>query len=183
MRRTLAEALVRLGHEVEVVIGWMPGLPTSEVAGGVRVHRARGWRRSPFVSSTLEQATCVLPMWRLADRLLRARKFDLIRCHFVVPTGAVALWLARRHHLPFVLTAHGSDVPGYNPHRFRRLHELIRPVWRTILGAAAAVKSPSEFLAGLIRSRLSLPIWIIANPIDATAPATPVPRDDHVLVV
>jgi glycosyltransferase involved in cell wall biosynthesis len=75
----------------------------------------------------------------------------------------IAWRLARRYHVPYVITAHGSDIPGYNPDRFELLHRLLKPFWRQIVANASLLISPSNFLAGLIRRQVDLPIRVIPN--------------------
>jgi len=41
---------------------------------------------------------------------------------FHFPGGIISYILKRFTGLPYVITAHGSDVPDYNPNRFRLLH-------------------------------------------------------------
>ena len=177
----LAEALVGKGHEVDIVTAGMDDLPRCEHRAGVRILRARGRRRWRHYSSALEQASFVLPMGWLAARLLRERRYDVIHCHFVVPTGLIAYVLARRSGVPYMLTAHGSDIPGYNPERFQLLHRLIHPAWSRILQGAAAVTVPSDFLAQLIRKRSQVPVLGIPYPFSGREPVR-VPRRRRVLV-
>ncbi len=162
--RFLGRALVRLGHEVDVVTAGMKDLPAEENDDGVRVLRTGGYRRMRHYSTVLEQATFLHPTYRTAARLLRQRPYDVIHAHFVVPTGWVAWRLARRFGVPFAVTAHGSDVPGYNPDRFAFVHRLLMPVWCRVLREARWVTSPSRFLADLLHRQCPVPVTVIANP-------------------
>ncbi len=162
--RFLGRALVRLGHEVDVVTAGMSDLPPEETDDGVRILRTGGFRRARHYSTALEQATFLYPTYRTAARLLGERDYDVIHAHFVVPTGWVAWRLARRYGVPFAVTAHGSDVPGYNPDRFALIHRLLEPLWCRVLRDARWVTSPSSFLAELLRARCPVPVTVIPNP-------------------
>jgi glycosyltransferase involved in cell wall biosynthesis len=160
----------------------MPGLATNEILGGVRVIRVPGWRRRRHYSTALEQASFVPFMVRGGHRLMTERRYDLIHAHFVVPTGLVARRLARRHGVPYLITAHGSDVPGYNPDRFALLHRLIRPAWRSVLQDAGAITSPSCFVRGLIQRKEEVAVEILPNAFDP--PVLPeAPKRRRVLAV
>lgn len=175
--RVLAEALVRAGHDVDLLTAGMPGLAPDEMLGGVRIIRVPGWRTKRHYSTALEQASFVPFMLRRGHRLMAERGYDLIHAHFVVPTGLVARHLARRHSVPYVVTAHGSDVPGYNPDRFALIHRLIRPAWKTVLRDAAAITSPSCFVRALIQQQGEIAVEILPNAFDApVAPAAPKQR-------
>jgi glycosyltransferase involved in cell wall biosynthesis len=160
---SLNEMLVHLGDEVEVVTSRMRGLADEELIEGVRIHRARCVRRYPHYTTTAELATTLLPAYWRAMRVAREFNPQLIHAHFAVPSGIVARAISKRFHLPYVLTAHGSDIPGYNPDRFQLAHRFLPAVWRRVLSDASVVTSPSHFLAGMIRDRIDLPVEIIPN--------------------
>jgi glycosyltransferase involved in cell wall biosynthesis len=158
------EELVRLGDEVTVLTSAMSGLPAEETVNGVLVHRSPCVRRHRHYTTVPELFTTLLPAWRHGARLIRSRRPDVIHAHFILPSGLIAMALSRRFGVPYVLTAHGSDVPGYNPDRFRLMHWLLKPVWRRILRNAALVTSPSRFLARLMRlQRCPTPVAVVPN--------------------
>ena len=158
------EELVRHGDEVRVLTSAMKGLPQQETLNGVAVHRAACVRRHSHYTTAAELLTTLLPAYRLGAEMIRRDRPDVIHTHFILPSGAVAWALSRRFRIPYVLTAHGSDVPGYNPDRFALLHNLLRPSWKRILHDAAAITSPSRFLARLMsREGCKAPVSIVPN--------------------
>ena len=46
----------------------------------------------------------------------------------------------------YVITAHGSDVPGYNPDRFKGGHKIAWPIWKAVINGAESIISPTEYL-------------------------------------
>jgi glycosyltransferase involved in cell wall biosynthesis len=180
----LARELVAAGHEVDVVTMAFRGLRRRERVDGIEVHRVPCWRRSAAVCQPLEMASYLGRAFPYVVRLARERGYDVNHTHFILPDGILALALARRLDLPYVLTPHGSDVPGYNPDRFTRLHRLTLPVWRDIVGGAARLVSPSEHLAGMIRRHAAgAPLDVIPNGIDVARFRATRARRDRVLVV
>ena len=178
----ICESIVRQGHHVDVVTSGMHDLGKTEVRCGVHIHRVRCLRRHQHYSNTLELLTGLLPAYRAAMRLTRDRRYDVIHCHFAVPSGLVARAVARKTKLPYVLTAHGSDIPGYNPDRFNFVHGLISPTWRSIMQEAAVVNTPSIYLRDLLQAQLDVPVEVV--PYGFSPPADPgVERRDRVLVV
>lgn len=159
----LNETLAMYGHEVTVVTSAMPGLAAEETIRGVKVFRTACWRRFRHYTTSLELLTTLWPAYRKAAEIIERERPDLIHTHFVIPSGLLAHLLARRFDISYVLTAHGSDIPGYNPDRFGFLHRILKPLWRRIIRGAAIVVSPSNFLANLIRKTEPLPIRIIPN--------------------
>lgn len=163
----LARAFVRAGHEVDIVTMGRRGLPRETVDEGVRIRRVRCIRTRDDRSYAWELASylaCALPV---ALEHARTRNYDINHTHFLFPDGVLSSWLKRRTGLPFVVTAHGSDVPGYNPHRFRTLHRLLAPAWSKVAAAASVIASPSESLASLIHAAMpDASVELVPNGID-----------------
>lgn len=161
--RGLAEMLVQMGHQVDCVTSGYKGVPPQECINGVAVHRVSCMRRHRYYTGTLELMTQVVPSYRKAVTLVQSGNYDVNHTHFIIPSGLTAYLVWRRTGLPYVITAHGSDVPGYNPDRFKLAHSLLAPVWRCIIANAAAIISPSHFLREMIQRRLDLPVQVIPN--------------------
>ncbi len=176
----LNEALAAAGHEVDVVTSGMKDLPALEERRGVRIHRVRCLRRHRHYSTTPELLTTLVPLYRKALALHRERAYDINHCHFAVPSGIPSRWLQRRTGLPYVITCHGSDIPGYNPDRFQWEHRLIHPVWSRVVRGAAALTCASRFLADLLHKQLDVDVDIIPYGFDPPAFAD-APREDRIL--
>lgn len=143
----LARNIVALGHQVDMVTMGFRGIPNEEVMDGIRVYRVPSVRARREVCHTHEMATYVLSGTLKASQLAARNRYDLANAHFIFPTGPIAYALKRLRGLPYILTARGSDVPGHNPNRFRFDHQLLRPVWRTLVQDADAVVAVSRHLA------------------------------------
>lgn len=97
--KLLCEVLVEGGHQVEVLAyheGEDPGLP------GVAVHRiqAPSWVRGIRPGLSWQKIVCDLYMLGQASQLLASRRYDLV--HAVEESAFLAMWLQRRHGLPYV---------------------------------------------------------------------------------
>lgn len=143
----LATMYVAFGHSVDVVTMRYRGQPREETRDGVRLHRVWCLRKRMETCETPEMLTYVLSGFLPAVRLCRALKPDVIHCHFAVPTGLLAWMVHRATGTPYIVTVHGSDLPGHNTARFVFAHHFTRPVLRLVLNNAAQIVSPSHFLA------------------------------------
>jgi glycosyltransferase involved in cell wall biosynthesis len=142
----LAARLVRLDHQVELVTMKFKDLPADDAVDGIRIHRVSCVRLREFHCSVPEVLTYLPGALRTVQRLVSERRFDVNHTHFILPEGVIAADLKSRFGLPFVVTSHGSDVPGYNPDRLAFAHALARPAWRRVVRAADLILSPSENL-------------------------------------
>jgi glycosyltransferase involved in cell wall biosynthesis len=153
---------------VDVLTMAFRGLPRREEHGRLRVFRVPSFRRAAHICHGREMLTYLLPAFLKGMQLLRSQRYDLVHSHFLFPSGVVASWLQQASGVPYVLTAHGSDVPGYNPERFQMAHRLLAPAWRSVVKGATAVTCPSRWLAERIQAHApGARVEIVPNGIDA----------------
>ena len=126
------------------------GLPAFEQVSGVNFYRVKAWRRKAETCETHEMLSYVISAIRFIHKHLRVDQYDVCHCHFLIPTGLVARHLNRRYGLGYIVTVHGSDVPGFNPDRFTLEHHFTKPLLRRIAREARAVTSPSIYLQNLL---------------------------------
>ena len=150
MAHELNRQYVQKGHRVTVVTMHTGDLPLEEQVDGVEIIRIRCFRSYTHISFLWEHFAFILAAKNRIKRLLKAKSFDVCHTHFIVPTGVLSKWLKRKHNIPYIITAHGSDVPGYNPDRFRLFHKLTPFVIRSIIRHSNFTVSPSGYLQQLI---------------------------------
>ncbi len=161
----LSRELVRGGHAVDLYTMAFGDAPLEETIGGVRVFRVPSQRRYETHARLAEMALFVVRARRALRRRHADAPYDVIHAHSILPEGLAASFTG--HTARIVLTAHGSDVPGYNPDRYGIVHRLSAPLWRRTLRRADAVTSPSAHLAGLIRAaQPDADVTVIPNGID-----------------
>ena len=175
LARKMSVDLVTMGFE---------DLPDRETSNGLDIHRVRCGRREVSVCHPHEMAPYIVRALPLAKKLARTRDYALNHTHFIFPDGVLAYLLKRSTGLPYVITAHGSDVPGYNPDRFQLLHKILAPVWRVVARNAQAIICPSAHLANLIHDvDPEVKTVVIPNGIDLERFDPNRPRKRQVLVV
>lgn len=117
-------ALVRLGHEVELVtypFGSDPDLP------GVRVHRTRRppGVRDVIIGPSLAKLALDIPLAARTIRLARTGRFDLVHTH--EEAAYVGAWLRKRTGIPHLYDVH-SSLP-------QQLENFGRFNWPLVAGA------------------------------------------------
>ena len=147
----LANTLAGKGHEIDIITMGFKDLPKLERSAGLTIMRLRGLRSRTESCHMGEMLPHELYAMKRASFLIRNRGYDLIHAHFLFPDGFAARLLSSWFKLPLMVTAHGSDVPGYNPDRFMLLHRMLGPVWRYTVAGVDRIVSPSEHLVTLIR--------------------------------
>ncbi len=160
----LARELVGLGHEIDVLTMSYKGSKRYEVIDGVNVFRVPSIRMNKGMCLTHEMAIYDLSALYFALKMIRKKTYDLCHAHFIIPTGVVAFLIKKLTGLPYVLTAHGSDVPGHNPIKFSTQHKFVDPVWNVVASNASHIISPSQNLKDTILNvKDDLDVTIIPN--------------------
>ncbi len=160
----LCRRLAATGHQVDVITMRYKDLPRFEDIDGVGIYRTPALRRRPDICRPHEMLTYPLGALRKANRLAKEKKYDIVHAHFIIPTAPLGCWLAGRNKIPLVITCHGSDVPGYNPDRFKLLHRILSPAWWFLVKKANALVCPSGYLKALITEKYpDAPVQVIPN--------------------
>jgi glycosyltransferase involved in cell wall biosynthesis len=153
----LAEYLSQTGeHDIDVVTMHYKGLPRyEEVNPHFRIHRVPCLRSKKEICHPWEQLTYLWSGFWKARALLKKEKYDICHAHFIIPTGVISYILKKLYGLPYVITSHGSDVPGFNTDRFIFLHKFTRPALKAITMHATSIVAPSQYLKNLITKNIS----------------------------
>lgn len=138
------------GHEVTVVTMAYSDLPSHENVDGVAVFRINSFRRFKHKSRVNEHLAFLYTGRKFLDGLVTLQQFDICFAHFLVPTGILARWLHKAHKIPYIITAHGSDIPGFNPDRFLVHHWFTPMLIRSIIHSSMGVVLPSRYLMSMI---------------------------------
>lgn len=153
--KELSENLVSQGNKVDLVTMGYKKLPKKENINGVNIYRVPCLRSKESICHPHEMASFIKPAIKKSEELIEKNNYDIIHTHFIIPTGMVSYFLKKKYNIPYVITVHGSDVPGYNPDRFNFLHPIINPLWKKIVSNSSKIISPSNYLKKLIKKTYS----------------------------
>ncbi|MGV3532343.1 MAG: glycosyltransferase family 4 protein [Chthoniobacteraceae bacterium] len=172
--QTVAQELVKRGHQVRVqtaALGWKSSF---EVVNGVEVFRTASGRKVPDTCSVPEMGAFVATSFPALLRQIWTWKPDVVHAHFAMPSGVLA-WAAKiLTHKPYVLTAHLGDVPGGVPEQTDKLFRIVGPVAREVWRHSAGATAVSSFVQELAVKAYGGSVVRIVNGIDlADAPPKP----------
>ncbi len=163
----IAKGYAKLGHKVDVVTMHYKGLPFFEKKDNINIYRVKCLRKKKEICHPWEQYTYIRAAKKFLKQHLKTHTYNINHTHFIIPTGVISLWLKKNYNIPYIITSHGSDVPRYNPDRFKLLHKFTGPMLRKICNEAKLIISPSKYLANLIRNNIgNFKLKIIPNGID-----------------
>jgi len=180
----LTHALTVTGTRVDLMTMGYGDLPAVESIGQLRIRRIGRFRTRIHMCSAAEMIPYVIAAAFHAIRAAKAGGYALNHTHFVFPDGVVAYLLKRATGLKYVLTAHGSDVPNYNPDRFGLLHRLLRPLWLRVTSEAECIVCSSRALRALIlQANPTARVTLIPNGIDCAKFSPNGVKRDRILIV
>lgn len=178
----IARGYARRGHTVDVVTMGFRDLPSREEVEGISIFRVPCIRARKEICHPWEQLSYLASARSFLTERLRNIRYDICHTHFIIPTGVLALWVKKRFGLAYVLTAHGSDVLGYN-RRFALIYPFIGRPWKAIVRGARYVTAPSDFLIQRMREIIDLKTYVtVPNGIDLSR-FRPMKKRPSILVV
>ena len=158
--------LAARGHRIYVLTAHYGDLPEREENGNLVIDRVRSCRNQPYRASFKTMACYIIKSIWHGLGVIRREKPDLIQAHFAVPAGASAYVLSKLSGIPYIITAHGGDVPGGAPQKtdkwFRYVLPLTRPFWKK----ASGIISVSEQTRRFAQQHYPVDIQVIPNGID-----------------
>ncbi|HBE89913.1 MAG: hypothetical protein A3E37_03275 [Candidatus Andersenbacteria bacterium RIFCSPHIGHO2_12_FULL_46_9] len=141
--------LVQAGHEVTLITSQYRDLPKREQVEGALVIRIPAIRRYKDFCAQWELVTFGLSALIYSLIFTGRHRVDFVQAYFAVPAGWVAWMLNMVRGIPYAVYFGGSDLPGANLSRYKRIYPLITPLLRAIWQRAKFRTVCSEELARL----------------------------------
>jgi len=162
----VSRQLALRGHSLHVITAHFGDLPEFEKQGNLVIERIPSFRTQSFRAGFTTMACFILQSIRHGLRVIRLFQPELIHAHFAVPAGFAALCLSRLTHRPYIITAHGGDVPGGAPQKTDRWFRFVLPFTKTVWRNASAVMSVSQQTRRFAQKHYPVDIKVIPNGID-----------------
>ncbi|MCZ6800623.1 MAG: glycosyltransferase family 4 protein, partial [Nitrospirae bacterium] len=160
------------------------GLKKTESVEGINVHRVPCFRAKESVCHPPEMLSYILAAIPRTYTLVKEKGFDLNHTHFIFPDGVVSYVIKKLTGLPYIITIHGSDVPGFNTDRFAYQHKFLGPLWQRVVQSASQIVSPSDSLKRLLHRHCpTAPVVNIPNGLLPNKFSPDVEKTNRILVV
>lgn len=163
----LTTRLSKLGHEVDLVTMGYKKFARFEKNDNLNIYRVKCLRLKANICTPVEMVTYLVSALFLVTKLCRKNKYLINHTHFIFPDGVIAYIIKKIFGIPYILTAHGSDVPGYNPNRFKLLHYFLTFFWKKIVNNSSIVICASRSIQELVlKTEANVKTELIPNGID-----------------
>lgn len=165
----LAEALVELGHDVDILTSGRLCDRSVEIDKGFTIYRATSLRKGVHNCGLRGAATYMGFALSKLNALLRNGRYDIFHYFFSLPTGLFTLLPGVSRSIPYIVSLRGSDVPGYDPFNTKLtfLHHLLKPVTKKIWRRSKYIVAVTNSLRELaLETMENLKIEVIPNGVD-----------------
>lgn len=121
--KKLAESWSKMGYKVDYITTWVDGLEKYEIINGVNVYRIPvAGKRKQANAGMISLLTFPICAYKMANKLCKENKYEIINTHFAVPTGPLGVWIGKRFKIKNVLSIHGGDIydptKKFSPHKW-----------------------------------------------------------------
>jgi glycosyltransferase involved in cell wall biosynthesis len=161
--QNLNRGLTKLGYEIQVISTHFGDLPVRSDEDGILVHRIHCHRSEIYKASFFSMMLFVWRGFWKGLSIIRQWKPDVLHAHFAVPAGAPTWALSRLTKIPYIITAHGGDVPGAAPEKTANWFKFIMPFTHPIWNQAVRIVAVSDHFEQLARKYYPVEMEVIPN--------------------
>jgi glycosyltransferase involved in cell wall biosynthesis len=162
----LSQGLADRGHRIHLLTALYGDQPKIVRNENMVIERLPSWRTQPFRADLKAMGMYVVKSFLRGLALSSQFKPDLIHAHFAVPAGVSAFLLSKATGIPYIITAHGGDVPGGAPEKTAGWFRIFLPFSKLVWQHAAGVAAVSAQTRDLALEHYRAEIHVISNGID-----------------
>jgi len=163
----ISSELVRMGVDVYVLTSQFKHTKSIEMINGIEIFRVPVGRKRADFASKPEMFNFILAAVPTLLNLLKREKIDITHAFFGLPSGVLSYFAEKLFHVPYIVRMGGSDVPGFNPYRFRISSGVVKPILLRIWQDASMLVAVSNGLRKLaLNTDPDANILVIPNGVD-----------------
>src|SRR3989338_10858755 len=133
--RFLAKHLVKLGVDVSVLTSKPVDEDSFDHPDSFKLYYVGPLKKKLTTTHIPELARFIFTAIYYSNNIIKTIKPDLIHCFFAIPSGCFGLYCKKKFNIPYITSALGADVPGFDigDKRLNLYHEatksLSKAVW------------------------------------------------------
>jgi len=146
--RFVAKYMARLGANVTVVTSKHGKEDIIEHPDGFRINYVGPTKNKLSGTHIPELARYALTLIYYSKNIVKTIKPDILHCFFTLPSGSFGLFCKKTFKVPYIVSALGADVPGFNIGDWRLdvYHALTKFISRSIWNNASFIVANSNSL-------------------------------------
>ena len=164
----LCEGIASQGYNFHILTAHWDDLSKKETSKHLIIERIRSHRTQAYRAGLVTMACFVWKSFWRSLQIIRNWHPDIIHAHFAVPGGASAALAGLITGTPYLITAHGGDVPGGTPGKTKKWFRFMLPFTRFIWKNSTRIITVSKRSRQLAQIQYPVEIDIIPNGINAS---------------
>ncbi len=129
-----AEWLAQLWNKITVITTWFEGEKEVSEKENLKTIRLKSRRKKAFQSNPIEMLSWAFKTKKFLKNYLKEKNFDICIAFFSIPGGIVGKWIFEKYKIPYIVSTHWHDIPGFYPEKMKKFHILTnwytRKVWK-----------------------------------------------------
>lgn len=165
--REIVRRLSKQNFEFHIITARWDNLPKFGKENEAYLYRIWSGRMHPDRCSVLEMGLYLISSTLFSIQVLKRIRPHLVHVHFAVPSGPLGYLIKKLYNIPYLITLHGGDVPGFLPEETDSVFRIIKPFTIPVWKEAEYVIAVSESLKELAEQAYpGVPVLVIPNGID-----------------
>jgi len=143
--KEIVQNLANKGYQIDVfTAGYKKFKKFEKVNDNLTIYKIKSNRKSENEVGFFGLITFLIRALFKIRKIIKKNQYDIIHYHFSVPTGLLTFFHSKK--VPYIVTLHGIDVPGFHADEFPLFQKLTRPFNKRIIKNAARVVAVSNNL-------------------------------------
>lgn len=177
----LSEGYAARGNEVKVLTAHWDSLPKYEkINSNLEIYRIFCFRKAQDHCTPLQMLGFMIMGTLPALSISSKWKPDFIHAHFAIPVAPISYIANLLKKIPYIITYHGGDVPGFVPEQTDSYFKIIKYPAHVVSRRACCCVAVSEGLKDLaVKNYEKANIIYIPNGVDTNIFAPPAEKKIH----
>lgn len=167
--RFLAKHLVKLGVDISILTAKPTNQDYYNHPEGFKLYYVGPLKKKLTTTHIPELTRFMLTVIYYAKSIIKPIQVDLIHCFFTIPSGCFGLYSKKVFNIPYITSALGADVPGFNigDWRLNIYHGITKSLSKAIWNNSSFVIANSPSLKDLcIKFSPKQDVKVITNGVD-----------------
>lgn len=130
-----AEWLEKLWNQVTVVTTWFEWEKEFEKKWNLEIYKLKSLRKKTFQSNPIEMLSWAFESIKFLKKFLKNNNFDICISFFSIPWWIVAKYINEKFKIPYIISTHWHDIPGFYPEKMKKFHILTnwytKKIWKS----------------------------------------------------
>lgn len=152
--KEIVQRYIKNGHKVEVITLGTNDKILQTKNSAPTIHTINIPNKKISFTTVIQACLYIIFGLIIAIKIRKKFKYQVIHSHFILPTSVIAFVVSKFFNIPYIISAHGSDVPGHTKDKVVFLHKVLKPITKKIIKSSHTITFPSQALVEELNKNL-----------------------------